>query len=260
MTKTSELPESKESQEIKETKSPKRLILIATNKGGVGKSTTAIHIGDYLQSQNVSFVAFDPDHANASFARFFTPKNGRDGSPVRLITTTDDASLDQITKALDEEGASVVLVDGVGAQQGAFLDWIEEIDLFGRKAEMNLKITFVILIDEDKDTVDQARAVAGRAGEDVDYLVVKNLKNSPETTIYDSSAARGLLMEVLNAKEITFPKLKPNLVAITQRESLRLSEAAESPEVYVNDRCRFASYKAKIFKELEKVSDLLGAS
>lgn len=234
----------------------KRLILIATNKGGVGKSTAAIHIGDYLSENGVPFVAFDPDHANASFARFFA-KEGKNPSFMRLINTADDTSLDQITRAFDEENAKIVLVDGVGAQQAAFLNWIEEINLFDRAPELGLKITFVVIVDEDKDTVDQARALAGRAADQVEYLIIRNLKNTPETTIYDTSTARKLLTEALGGKEITFPKLKANLVSIVQSESLRLSQAEKAESVYVNDRYRFSAYKKAIFKELESVKDLL---
>jgi nucleoside-triphosphatase THEP1 len=244
----------------------KRLILIATNKGGVGKSTAAINIGDYLQSNNIPFVAFDPDHANASFARFFQIKEkNEDGTAsktsnpsfMRLINTADDSSLDQITRAFDEENAEIVLVDGVGAQQAAFLNWIEEISLFERAPSLGLKITFVIIVDEDKDTVDQAREVANKASDQVDYLVIRNLKNSPETTIYDNSPARKLIVNALGGKEITFPKLKPQLVSIIQSESLKLSEAESSEAVYVNDRFRFSSYKKVIFSELDSVKELL---
>jgi hypothetical protein len=246
----------------------KRLILIATNKGGVGKSTAAINIGDYLQTNSIPFVAFDPDHANASFARFFQIKgdktNDKEGgkkttnpSFMRLINTADDSSLDQITRAFDEEKAQIVLVDGVGAQQAAFLNWIEEIGLFERAPSLGLKITFVIIVDEDKDTVDQAREVASKASDQVEYLVIRNLKNSPETSIYDNSPARKLIVNALGGKEITFPKLKPQLVSIVQSESLKLSEAETSDAVYVNDRFRFAAYKKVIFGELDSVKSLL---
>lgn len=232
----------------------KRLIIIATNKGGVGKSFTAINIADFLKERNVNIVAFDPDHANASFARFFTKKERPEW--VKIINIADDTSLDQITKAL-EAGAEVALVDGVGSQQTNFLNWMEEIDLYSRAPEMNLKITLVLIVDEDKDTVDQAKDVAGRAGDQVDYIVVRNLKTTSTTTIYDDSAARKMLTNILNAKEITFPKLKDHLVTMMQSKSLRLAEAEKDPEVYTNDRKRIETYRKKITQELEKASDYL---
>lgn len=239
--------------------STKRLVLVATNKGGVGKSTAIINIADHLNEQGIPFVAFDPDHANASFARFFAKEDGSREDFMRLVNIADDSSLDQITRVFDEENANLVLVDGVGAQQETFLNWIEDIGLFDRAKEMNLRITFVLVVDEDKDTVDQALAVAGRAGEEVDYLVIRNLKNSEETRIYDSSTARKMLTGPLNGKEITFPKLKGNLVSIIQSESLRLSEAEKHDKVYVNDRMRFKRYRSLVEAELAKVKDLITA-
>lgn len=240
-----------------ETASPKRLVLIATNKGGVGKSTAIINIADHLREKNMPFVAFDPDHANASFARFFQKDDGTKEDSMRLINIADDTSLDQITRVFDEEDESLVLVDGVGAQQETFLNWIEEIGLLDRAEEMNLKITFVLVIDEDKDTVDQAMTTAERSGDKVEYLVIKNLKNTTETRIYDNSPARKLLTSALGAKEITFPKLKGNLVSVIQNESLRLSQAEQSDAVYVNDRYRISAYRKQIEKALNSVTSLI---
>lgn len=246
---------------IQEPTSPstkaKRLVLVATNKGGVGKSTAVIHIADHLRENKIPFVAFDPDHANASFARFFKKADGTKENSMRLINIADDSSLDQITRVFDEENENLVLVDGVGAQQETFLNWIEEIGLFDRAAEINLKITFVLVIDEDKDTVDQAMSVAERAEDKVDYLVIRNLKTTSETKIYDTSPARKLLTSALGAKEITFPKLKGNLVSIIQTESLRLSQAEKADKVYVNDRFRISAYRKQIQKALESIEALI---
>ena len=256
-------PAAEKSEAVAASEAPKsqskRLVLVATNKGGVGKSTAIINIADYLKEREIPFVAFDPDHANASFARFFANPDGSRPDFMRLINIADDTSLDQITRVFDEEDANLVLVDGVGAQQETFMNWIEDIGLFERAKEMDLKITFVLVVDEDKDTVEQAMAVAGRVEDQVDYLVVKNLKNSEETRIYDGSAARKMLNGALSAKEITFPKLKGNLVSIIQSESMRLSEAATSEAVYVNDRMRFKRYRAAIEGELAKVEPLFTA-
>jgi hypothetical protein len=238
---------------------PKRLVLVATNKGGVGKSTAIIHIADHLQEQGVPFVAFDPDHANASFARFFRKPDGSHEEFMRLINIADDTSLDQITKVFDSGESNLVLVDGVGAQQEVFLNWIEDIGLLERAKEMGLKVTFVLVIDEDKDTVDQAMSVAERVEEGVDYLVIRNLKNTEETRIYDQSPARKLLNGALGAVEVTFPKLKGSLVTTIQKESLRLSQAEHDESVYVNDRYRFASYRRQITQALTKAEALIKA-
>lgn len=251
---------TQEPEESSKEHSPKRLVLVATNKGGVGKSTALIHIGDYLQEKGIPFVAFDPDHANASFARFFQNKKGKNEEFMRFINIADDTSLDQITRVFDEGQTNLVLVDGVGAQQETFFNWIEEIGLFERAKDIGLKITFILVVDEDKDTVDQALAVAQRAEDRVDYLIIRNLKNTHETKIYDGSAARKLLKDVLEAREITFPKLKDNLVTITQKDSLRLSQAENDPAVYINDRYRIAAYRKKIIKAIQEVEDILTAT
>lgn len=248
------------SEEAKGAQAPKRLVLVATNKGGVGKSTAVIHIGDYLREKGIPFVAFDPDHANASFARFFRNEKGENEDFMRFINIADDTSLDQITRVFDDGEANLVLVDGVGAQQETFLNWIEEIGLFDRAADMDLKITFVLVVDEDKDTIDQALSVAERAEDKVDYLIIRNLKNTNETRIYDASTARKLLKDALGAKEITFPKLRDNLVSIAQKDSLRLSQAEKEESVYTNDRYRFAAYRKTITKAIKEVEDIVTAT
>jgi len=235
-----------------------RIVMIATNKGGVGKTTISLHICDYLTAKGVKVAAFDPDNANASFARFLTkPGEEKPEEFVKIINIADDTSLDQITRTVDSHDVQVVLVDGVGSQQSAFLNWIDEIALFERKEEMNLDITFIIIVDEDRDTVDQALEVANFAEDNVDYLVVKNLKNSRETTIYEDSPARKVLSQIYDAKEVTLPKMKDHLVSLIQGKSLRLSHAEKDDAIYENDRYRIASYRKKVWAELEKVESVI---
>ena len=232
----------------------KRLILVATDKGGVGKSTFSIHVADYLKEKGEKFIAFDPDSANNSFARFFT-ENGKPEKWMRFINIMEDTSLDQITKALEEE-TDIVLVDGIASQQKAFLNWIEEIDLFNRRKELSLDITFVLVVDEDVDTVEQVLTTVKRAEENVEYLVVKNLKNAETSEIYDSSQARKMI-NLFSPIEIVFPKLKGPLVTIIQSKSLTLSKASKDERVYKNDQMRFGNYKKRIWGELDKAKDLL---
>ena len=233
--------------------------MTAIDKGGVGKSTFNIHLVDWALARGQRLVAFDPDMANSSFARFFSDRDGdgklRPEPFMRFINIADDTSLDQITRAVEAE-SPLCVVDGIAAQQRVFLDWIDEIGLFERKGEMGLDITFVRIADEDADTVDQCANAVLRVGDKVDWVLVKNHKTVEQTTIFDKATVRQALQD-MGAIEVVLPRLKGHLVSLIQSKSLPLSRAIAHPEVYTNDRERLRAYQAQVWGGLDTAARYL---
>jgi len=71
----------------------KRLILLATSKGGVGKSYLSINLAEWLESLQVPFVAFDPDWCNSSLTRFY--------EKAEFLDISESVNLDNVIRALD---------------------------------------------------------------------------------------------------------------------------------------------------------------
>jgi len=229
-----------------DTETPKRLILVAMDKGGVGKSFFTILLTQWLQSIPRPFLAFDPDYQNSTLTRF-VPES-------QFLDIRHSENLDRIIEVMQEH--PLVLVDGVGSQQRIFLDWLEETNLLKLRQAMRLELTLVLIVEEDKDTVHQAGEAVSRIGNQVDWLVVKNQKTMASSRIYDQSKARKELLGC-GAKEITLPKLNPELVFFLQQQSMTIDRALDSHRLFLIDRQRLVDYRKSIFSQFEANSHIL---
>jgi hypothetical protein len=224
----------------------KRLVVPATSKGGVGKSYLTINLCEWLRAQGVPFVAFDPDWCNSSLTRFFPE--------AEFIDISEAVHLDNVIRAF--ERTDLVLTDGVGSLQAKFIDWLEETRVFDLREDLSLDITMLLIIEEDKETVFQAGQAVQRIGDRANWLVVRNLKTSPVTEIYDNSNARKALLEV-GAKEITMERLPWNLNSMLQKTSKSLGALTEDESIFFLERQRMRSYQQRLFDEFSSARDFL---
>ncbi len=224
----------------------KRLVMVAIDKGGVGKSFFCVRLVEWLGMHGVNFSAFDPDYSNSTLTRFYPS--------AKFLDIRHSENLDQIVESFDN--SDLIIVDGVGAHQSIFLDWMEETDLLNVKQQLGLSVTLVLIIESDKDTVHQAGEAAKRAGNLVDWLVVKNQKMSNTMRIYDNSQARQTLL-ANGAIEVEMPKLQPHLGEILQGRSMTIDKALENPEVNLLDRQRLIDFSRNWFAQLDKAKQIL---
>jgi len=224
----------------------KRLILLAIDKGGVGKSFFCVRLTEWLGETRHSFIAFDPDFNNSTLTRFYPE--------AHFLNIGHSEDLDLIVEALD--ATDIVLVDGVGAQQRIFMDWMEETDLLKVKSSLGLSVTLVLIVEEDKDTVFQAGEVARRVGTQAEWLVVKNYKQTHSLRIYEGSRARQDLLGY-GAKEVDLLKLPEHLATTLQLNSWTIPQALESGTMNLLDRQRLVAYKRHLTRQLQDVQHLL---
>lgn len=224
----------------------KRLIVPATSKGGVGKSYLTLNLCEWLRAQEVPFVAFDPDWCNSTLTRFY--------AEAEFIDISEAVHLDNVIRAF--ERTDLVLTDGVGSLQTKFIDWLEETRVFDMREDLSLDITMLLIIEEDKETVFQAGQAVQRVGDRANWLVVRNLKTSPVTEIYDNSNARKSLLE-LGAKEITIERLPWNLNSMIQKTSKSISGLVEDESIFFLERQRMRSYQQRLFDEFTSARDFL---
>lgn len=224
----------------------KRLVMVAMDKGGVGKSFFSILFVQWLRENKQNFLAFDPDYQNSTLTRFVPD--------AQFLDIRHSENLDRIIEVMSD--ASLVIVDGVGSQQRIFLDWLEETNLLTLREGMRLELTLVVIVEEDKDTVHQAGEAVTRIGDTVDWLVVKNQKTMSSSRIYDQSRARQEL-EAAKAREVTIPKLPDHLVLHLQQNSQTITGALDSNELFLIDRQRMLNYRREIFRQFDAHRDIL---
>lgn len=225
---------------------PRRLIMAAIDKGGVGKSFFCIQLVSWLKARRVDFAAYDPDHANSTLSRF-VPE-------AVFLDSRHPENLDILIERLND--TPIVLVDGMVGRQGMIFDWIEETRLPALRHELGFSITLALPIEDDKDSVHQAGEVAERLGKDVDLLVIKNQKMRSSFRIYENSRAREKLL-ACGAREITLKRLDDALAEELQSKSLTIDAALSSRSLFLIDHQRLLQYQRDLFAELDSVADIL---
>lgn len=227
------------------TETGKRLILSATDKGGVGKSFTCIQLTQWIKEHpsKVKFRAFDPDHANNTLSRFHP-------DVTSFIDVNSPESMDQVVTALTEYDLSIV--DGLGSQQKkSFGSWAEEIRLFDVADEIGFGVTFVLVIEEDSDAIMQAREAMERWRNRVDWIIVRNLKQNANVFLWNGTKAEQLAKE-LGAIEIVLEKLYPHLAHDCTKLGLPISELREHEKTTILDRNRLKTAWNKMSEEFKK--------
>lgn len=225
---------------------PRRLVLVAIDKGGVGKSFFCIQFITWLRSQGIPYTAYDPDHANSTLSRFI--------HDAIFLSSRHSENLDVLVEKLEE--TPVVVLDGMVGRQGLVFDWIEETNLLRIAREEGFHVTLALVIEDDKDAVHQAGEAVKRFQNQVDWLVVKNHKMNPTFRIYQASNARTALLEA-GAREIDLPKLAAHLNEELQRRSITIPEALAEGQLYLLDRQRLTDFQRRIFTLLDGVKEVL---
>jgi hypothetical protein len=184
------------------------VFLVGADKGGVGKTTIARTLLDYLATKGVAARAFDTEFPRGTLKRFF-PKV----TEVVDITTAADQM-----KVLDTLTTSEVKVSTVDVRAGALLNTLKTFTDVGffdlcRAGEFNF-VLFHVIGPSVASLEEIAEVLPYTDGQH--YFVVKNFIN--ETSFFDwhPEIQKGYFKLVKNAVEVTIPKL--NELAYEQAE------------------------------------------
>lgn len=184
------------------------VLLVGADKGGVGKTTVARTLLDYLTTRDVQLRAFDTEFPRGGLKRFH-PKI----TEVVDITTVADQM-----KIIDTLATSEVRVSVIDMRAGALLDTLKTFTDVGffdlaRQGEFNFMLFHVIgpSIASLEEMAEVAPYTDGHQ-----HFVVKNFIN--ETSFFDwqPEVQKGYSKLMKNATEITVPKL--NEMAYEQAE------------------------------------------
>ncbi len=156
----------------------------------------------------------------------------------------------------------ISIVDGLGSQQKkAMMAWANEINLFELCEDVGVRITFVNMIEDDRDLIRQLKELMGEIGTKVDWVFVKNQKQSKEFFMWQGSDAQKRGME-LGGIEIELPRVPDHLATWCSDQALSLVGAQNykgNPEVAPSmlDLQRFRTYWRLISAEIDKADKYL---
>lgn len=169
------------------------VIVFANEKGGTGKSTTAVHVAIALAAKGARVAAYDLDHRQRTMGRYFdnraaTIKRLDRPLPMPAYLTHDGESLPRFTEQLDElsRDADFLIIDTPGrddrfarmaAQRADTLvtpmnDSFVDFDLIGQVDPTTYKVTRPSFYAELIWDARKARAKVD--GATIDWVVLRN--------------------------------------------------------------------------------------
>lgn len=225
----------------------KRLILILNGKGGVGKSFFAINFVQFLKDKAIAHVAIDSDNENSTLKRFHPD--------ARFLDLDSPRELDQIFGALEQ--ANLVVVDCRAASTDLFINYFTEIGLSTVLAAFGAKLTLIVPVNHESDSVDQVQRLAEEFGKKCSYVVVRNASHSDSFALFDSAEVRARLKNELGGREIAMTRLQDWLVEALNAENVTVTSAVKHPGFSLLDRQRLQIWQRTLNAEIESVADLL---
>ena len=145
-----------------------RLIVTHGEKGGVGKTTVARVLADFLHARETSFRAFDAEGETGQLLRFH-PKE------TSAVDVASAASVAPVLDYLMDSGKSAVAVVDLGARSGEDLkNWLYRGGALEEAGDGNLGITVVYVLGGAVDSVGHLKECFAALGSNVNYVLVKN--------------------------------------------------------------------------------------
>lgn len=179
---------------------------IGGEKGGVGKSVVARLLAQYFIDHEIRFSGLDADRSHPALLRFYNDYS-------QAIELDNYQSLDQIMEsALESEQR--ILID-LGAQsQHAIFNWANDSGVLEMAEELSVQLVYWHLLDGGNDSVSLLSDLFERYGDQLQYILVKNLGCGDNFSLFDDAPVKEQALE-LGAKIVTLPALhSPTMLKI----------------------------------------------
>jgi hypothetical protein len=175
------------------------LVIVGADKGGVGKTTIARALLDYLAANNVLTRAFDTETPRGTLQRFHP-----DITSIVDLTSTSDQM-----KVIDTLSTAQVKVSVIDVRAGGLAPALHALLETGfLDAVADGEVTFVLfhVLGSSIASLDEIEEIAPYV-EDAEYFLVKNHVNDTTFFEWDPLTHRKYFEKVETAGEITIPKL-----------------------------------------------------
>ncbi len=175
------------------------IILVGADKGGVGKTTIARALLDFLHRKNILVRAFDTENPRGTLHRFYPGIS-------EIIDLGDVASQMKVLDTLTTSDIKVTIVDLKAGNLSTALDTFEKIGVLeaARNGEFNLALVHVV--GPAIASLDEMGEVA-KYTDGIAYVVARNFINETNFFEWDERTYKKYFANLANAREIEVPKL-----------------------------------------------------
>ena len=175
------------------------VILVGADKGGVGKTTVARALLDYLIAHNIPTRAFDTEAPKGTLRRFHP-----DITDVVDITSTSDQM--KVFDTVSTSSAKITVIDIRAGLLSTTLRSLRDIGFLDAAKKSQLAFAVFHILGPSVSSLDEIAETSSFMG-DSSYLLVKNFINNTTFFEWDPATYNSYFKRIKGAYEITIPKL-----------------------------------------------------
>ena len=173
------------------------VFLIGADKGGVGKTTVARTLIEYLTAQEISTRAFDTESPKGALHRFH-PKI------TEIVDVTEVSGQMRIFDTVSD--SSVTVIDVRAGLLSSTLRTLRNIEFLDSAKKGQLTFVVFHILGSSIESLNEIKDLSGFA-RDCKYSLVKNFINETSFFEWDQPTHSSYFKKFADAVEITIPKL-----------------------------------------------------
>lgn len=209
----------------------KQYIYVTGGKGGIGKSTVALAITDYLATYG-QVLLIDTDPVNSDSSASY--KEGKDAnvSAIRANIRSEDSSgqidpsglIETLNKA-ESNGAEYIVVDAPAGDSTLLANAGEIIT--GACSQAGIKSVFLWVVDSNDRTAVNALHLSWDSIKNADKIIlIKNYRNGNNFEFFDNANAMKVINSASNVQTIDLPKFASRIVEHIRIDRMTFAEVA----------------------------------
>ena len=175
------------------------LILIGADKGGVGKTTTARALLDFLARRNIMARAFDTENPRGTLRRFYP-------GITEVIDLGQVADQMKVLDTLESAAVKVTVVDLKAGSMSNALATFENIGVLEAARSGQFDLGLFHVVGPAIASLDEMGEVA-KFTKGIHYIVARNFINETNFFEWDDKTYKKYFAGLSNAREIEIPKL-----------------------------------------------------
>ena len=189
----------------------------------------------------------DTDNENSTLKRYHTE--------AAFADLNEPRGLDSLFSTLAD--VPLVVVDGRAASTDLVLDYFAEVSVFELLDSMDARLTVVMPVNHEADSVTQFKLIADALADRCRYLIVKNQAHSEQFALYERSKTRVRLVDELHAGELVMPRMYDWLVAALNQHNLTATPAQGHSAFNLVDRQRLKNWQKTFYAQVDTHADAL---
>jgi hypothetical protein len=175
------------------------VVLVGADKGGVGKTTVARALLDYLIAHNIPTRAFDTESPRGTLRRFHP-----DITDVVDVTSTADQM--KVFDSISTANAQITVIDVRAGLLSTTLKALRDIGFLDAAKKSQLTFGVFHILGPSVASLDEIAETSPLVS-DFNYFLVKNFINNTTFFEWDPAAYNSYFKKIKGAREITISKL-----------------------------------------------------